>query len=362
LNQKIQVSIPIVGEEEISEVIKVLKSGQYVSGKYVKEFEKQFAEYIGVKYAIACNSGTSALHMAYLSLAFDSDSYFVTTPMTFFSTISAGLFCGSRPIFCDVDDRCNMDPTSLEKVLEEHRYADIRAVVPVHFYGHPCEIKEIVRISSSYGIPVVEDCAQAHGADFENQKVGSFGICGCFSFFATKNMTTTEGGIITTNDEDIYQKCILLRSHGMVDRNTHQVLGYNYRMTEIEAAIGLVQLTKLDYLNEIRIRNSLYLQEHIKNPKVKVFRSKSYVKDVYFWQPVFCEESEQFSSWLTEFGIGFRFRYLEPLYRQPIFASNYRRLYLSRSEKFSGHMFGLPNHPALTKEELQKIVDVVNDF
>lgn len=354
----ISVAKPVIDNEEINAVVEVLKSGNYTSGKITEKFEKQFASYIGSKYAIACNSGTAALHMVYRFLNFNSTTNFITTPMSFFATISAGLMCNSYPIFVDVNERCNIDSNLIEKSITEKTIA----IVPVHFYGHPCDMEKIMEVSQKYNIPVIEDCAQAHGAEYKGKKVGSFGFAGCFSFFATKNITTIEGGMITTNSEDLYNYCRKVRSHGMLDRNTHEMVGYNYRMSEVSSAMGIVQLSKLDVLNEIRIKNSLYLQKGIKNEYAVAITSSPYVKDVYFWQPIYTDYPHQFMSWLKDNDIGFRHRYWYPLYKQQLIEDKYKDLFLPMSEKLSGCFFGLPNYPALTTDDLQTVVEVVNAF
>lgn len=354
----IPVAIPMLDDDEIDLVAEVLKSGNYISGARVEYFEQEFAKYIGTKYAVACNSGTAALHMVFRALQLNSKTTFITTPMSFFATVSAGLMCDSFPTFVDVDKRCNLDPSLIEDAITE----DTAAIVPVHFYGHPCEIEEIVKIGKKYAIPVVEDCAQAHGAKYNQKRVGSFGMAGCFSFFATKNMTTIEGGMITTNSGDLYEYCKSLRGHGMTDRNTHSHLGYNYRMSEVNAAVGQIQLKKLDKMNNARIANSLYLQRSIKNHRLKICGSAPNVRDVYFWQPVYTREPKLFMEHLKDNGIGFRHRYWEPLYRQPVLKNLYRDVDLPNAELFSGKVFGLPNHPGISKEDLDKVVEVVNEF
>lgn len=354
----IKVAEPIVDENEIDLVVAVLKSGNYTSGDRVNYFEEEFAKYIGTKYAVACNSGTAALHMVYQALDLSHKNTFITSPMSFFSTVSAGLMHGSFPTFVDVEKRCNINASKIEEAITE----DTAAIVPVHFYGHPCEIEKIVEIGKRYAIPVIEDCAQAHGAEYNNKKVGSFGFAGCFSFFATKNMTTIEGGMITTDSEDLYEYCKSIRSHGMTDKNTHSHLGYNYRMSEVNAAVGQIQLQKLDALNDKRITNSLYLQENIVNESIKLSGSEKNVKDVYFWQPIYTHLPKELMKHFQKNEVGFRHRYWEPLYKQPIFKNLYKDLNLKRAERLSGNVFGLPNHPGLEKKDLDKVVEVVNEF
>ena len=243
----IKVAEPLVGEEEVNAVREVLLSGMYVSGKKVKEFEEKFAEYIGTKYAIATSSGTAALHISLACLDIGPGDEVIVPPMTFFATIEAVLYQNAIPIFADVDENYCMDPKSIENVITNRT----KAIIPVHLFGYSANMKRIMEIARKYDLYVIEDCAQAHGTEYYGKKVGSIGHIGAFSFFATKNMTTGEGGMITTNDEEVAKKAKMIRSHGMIDRDNHIMLGYNYRMTEMEAAFGLVQLSKLDQLNEI---------------------------------------------------------------------------------------------------------------
>jgi len=374
----IKVAEPIIDDKEIDVAISVLKSGNYTSGKYVQKFEEMFAEYIGVKYAVAVNSGTAALHLSLLSLGLTKDRYsngeVIVPPMTFFATISSVLNVGLIPNFVDTNYICNIDHTLIESNINENTLA----IIPVHFYGHPCNMNEIMKIANKYNLFVIEDCAQAHGASINNKKVGSYGITGCFSFFATKNMTTIEGGMITTDEKFIYEKAKKLRSHGMIDRDTHSLLGYNYRMNELSGAIGIEQLKKLDMLNKKRIENSEYLSKNIKQTNfiqplynenfltVSNCKNNTY-KNVYFWFPIttmkFC--SVDLKNHLKKNDIGFRSRYNEPLYKQPLFREyTYKpnRCRCENAELFSGVVFGLPNHPGLSREELDKVIDVVNTF
>jgi len=359
----IKVAIPIIGQEEIDAAVEVLKSGMYTSGKIVNKFEEEFAEYIGTKYAVACNSGTAALHMVLKCLGIDEDSRVIVPDMSFFASASSVFMAGGGVEFADVKyDDCNINPKSIEKLID----LDTRAIMPVHFYGNPCDMDEIMKIADDNNLFVIEDCAQAHGAEYKGKKVGSFGIANCFSFFATKNMTTIEGGMITTDEKYIYNKCKQLRSHGMTDRNTHSMIGYNYRMTELNGAIGRVQLRKLDEMNDKRINNSHYLHDGIKTDRVhSLVREEDYPhkKHVYFWFPVEVNPIwiPKFMEHLQENGIGYRHRYLKPLHTQPLFKGQYD-YDNSGAELMSGRVFGLPNHPGLGYKDLDKVIEVVNNF
>lgn len=361
----IKVAIPVIDQEEINAAVKVLKSGNYTSGPIVEQFEKEFSEYIGTQYAVACNSGTAALHMALLSLGIGPGDEVIVPSMSFFATVSAVMMTGAEPVFCDVDGYANMYCNN----LSYHITQKTKAIIPVHYFGMPCEIEAILDVAKKYNLFVIEDCAQAHGAMVGTKKVGSFGIANCFSFFATKNMTTVEGGMVTTDDKYIYEQCKLLRSHGMVDRDNHVILGYNYRLNEVFAAIGRKQLSKLDDLNDRRIINSRFLQSEITAPGIRhlyldedVFNGTK--KCVYFWFPVVTSSiphAKRFINYLKQNGIEVRYRYETPLYNQPIFKRKFDDISLQNSIKLSGCIIGLPNHPLLTKQELQKIVNVVNE-
>ena len=255
----IPVAAPSVGEEEVEAVRRVLLSGQYVSGPKVKEFEQKFAKYIGTDFAVAVNSGTVALHIAMEALGVGQGDEVIVPPITFFATVSSVLYLRAVPVFADIDptDLC-LSPKSVARCISPRT----KAIMPVHLFGAAAKMDALGEIARKYGVCLVEDCAQAHGSEYKKQKVGSLGHAGAFSFFATKHMTTGEGGMITTNDPELAETCRIIRNHGMIDRDTHVRLGFNNRMTEIEAALGLVQLEKLDDLNQKRIKNSKFIIRH----------------------------------------------------------------------------------------------------
>ena len=367
-NNFIKVAIPHVGEEEVEAVRKVLLSGNYVSGKNVEEFEQAFAEYIGVKYAIAVNSGTAALHIALEASGVGAGDEVIVPPLTFFATISSVLYLGATPVFADIDldDLC-LSPQDFENKITPKT----KAVIPVHLFGAAAKIDRIIDIAQDHSIAVVEDCAQAHGSEYAGRKVGEFGDAGAFSFFATKHMTTGEGGIITTNTRDINELSRIIRNHGMKGRDNHIRLGFNNRMTEMEAAIGLVQLHKLDQLNTKRIENSIYLTDAVRSLDwALVPVSDNNAKHTYFWCPVMVRSDSPKSTYelkehLRQNNIGFRHRYREPLYKQGILncvSSHYSDIFLPNVEQVAGNIIGLPNHPGLKTEELERVVQVLREF
>lgn len=382
----IRVAKPFVGKEEIEAVSKVLLSGNYVSGKKVREFEKKWADYVGVKEAIAVNSGTAALHIALAVLDIGPGDEVIVPPMTFFSTITAVLHQNAIPVFADIEeDTLCLDPQSFREVITERT----KAVIPVHLYGNAANMSEITRVSKKNGIKVIEDAAQAHGTEINGKKVGSIGDIGAFSFFATKHITTGEGGMITTDSSEWAEVMRSIRNHGMIDRHNHTSLGYNYRMSEINAAIGIEQLKKLDVLNEKRIKNSEYIINRLREEKpdwMELMDIRENVKHTYFWCLVIVNEeilrisTKELHEKLKEKGLETRYRYLNPLYKQPLLKElspyplgcpyecnkidkiyDYNNLYLTVAEKYAGKIIGLPNHPGLTRKECDLIVEILHE-
>ena len=259
---KVPIAKPIIGEEEIENVVEVLKSGMIAQGPKVAEFEQKFAEWVGAKYGIAVNSGTAALHVALLSCGIGEGDEVITTPFTFIASGNAIVYTGAKPVFADIDLKTyTLNPDSIEELITENT----KAILPVQLYGQSANMDKINEIARKHGLIVIEDAAQAHGATSNGKKVGSMGDMACFSFYPTKNMTTSEGGIITTDDEDLAENAKMFRAHGATVRYHHDAIGYNFRMTDISAAIGLAQLDKIDEFNDKRIENAAYLNEGLKD-------------------------------------------------------------------------------------------------
>jgi len=318
---------------------------------------------------VGVNSGTAALFIALEALGIGPDDEVIVPPLTFFATISSVLYHKARPVFADIDldDLC-LSPQSVESKITKKT----KAIIPVHLFGAPAKMDELSALAAENTIALLEDCAQAHGTEYREQKVGGLGKAGAFSFFATKHMTTGEGGMITTNDPEVAEKCKTLRNHGMSSRDDHVCLGFNNRMTEIEAAMGLVQLEKLEKLNAKRIQHSDYLIQaaaklswaHMPLPAAKC-------RHTYFWCPLMIDEEktdrsiEDLKQHLAGHNIGFRHRYREPLYKQPLLKElgmDYTDLSLPNAEAVAGKIIGLPNHPKLNRQALDRIVSALNTF
>ena len=354
----IPIAKPIIGEDEISALTAVLRSGIIAQGKKVEDFEEAFAGFIGTKYAVAVNSGTAALHLALLAHGIGEGDEVITSPFTFIATANSILFTGARPVFADIEeDSFNIAPDSIvEKITPR-----TKVIMPVHLYGQPCDMKRIMRIAQEHGLIVIEDACQAHGAEYERRKVGSFGS-GCFSFYPTKNITTGEGGMITTNDKDIAGKARMIRSHGQKERYFHEILGYNYRMTDIAAAIGLCQLGKLEKFNNERIKNAKFLTGRLSGVKGLVPpQVRPDVKHVFHQYTVritqdFGIPRDELKKKLMDEGIATEIYYSLPIHKQPLYQNLGYNDHLPDSEKAAKEVLSLPVHASLTKEDLENVV------
>ena len=245
----IQIASPQIGKEERDAVERVLRSGIIAQGPEVAKFEEEFAKTCGVKYAVAACNGTTAGHLVMLASGLGPGDEVITTPFTFFATASVVMMSGAKPVFVDVEeDGFCLDPRKVEAAITDRT----KAIHPVHLYGELADMPSFLEISEKHNLLLIEDSAQAHCANSWDGSAGSFGKAGWFSFYPTKNMTTSEGGIITTNDEEFANKCKVIRAHGMTAQYQHTEFGYNYRMTDISAAIGREQLKKLPKFNSRR--------------------------------------------------------------------------------------------------------------
>ena len=252
----IPVAEPNLGEEELKNVIDAVKSGWISSkGGYISKFEKKFAEYHGVKYGISTSNGTTALHLALSAIGIKKRDEVIVPTLTFVATANVVRYCNATPVFVDSHPEywC-MDPEKIEEKITRNT----KAIIPVHLYGHPADMDPIMEIAEKHGLYVIEDAAEAHGAEYKGKKVGGIGDIGCFSFYGNKVITTGEGGMCITNNEELAEKMNLLKNHGMdpTRRYWYGMVGYNYRMTNLQAAIGLAQLKKLDKFIKIKRNNA----------------------------------------------------------------------------------------------------------
>lgn len=346
-----------LGDEEKAAVMAVLDSGMVVQGKRVAEFEARFAELCGVRHAVAVASGTTALWASLLAHEIGPGDEVITTPFSFIASANCILYVGAKPVFVDVEpDTCLINAAAIEAKITERT----RAILPVHLYGQPCDMTAIMDIADRHDLVVIEDACQAHGAAFESRPVGSFGL-GCFSLYATKNMTTGEGGVITTDDDALAERLRLLRNHGQSQRYRHDILGYHFRTTDIQAAIGLVQLAKLPAWNEQRIANARYLSERLHGVQVPVVRPGR--RHVFHQYTVHVPGDRQaLQDHLQKHGIGTAIHYPLPIHHQPLYRSLGYDDALPQAEAAGCHVLSLPIHPALSQSDLDRIVTIINSF
>ncbi len=354
----IPIARPNIGEEEKRAVLEVLESGQFAQGAKVAEFEKRFAEYVGRGYGIAVNSGTSALHIALLAHGIGRGDEVVVPALTFFASASTVLLCGGTPTFADVDrDLYNMDAAHLKAQVTKKT----RAVMPVDLYGQTAEMDAINDVAEARDLLVLEDACQAHGAEYHGRKSGNLGDTACFSFYPTKNMTTTEGGMVLTDDPKIAEACRLLRDHGQRAKYDHILVGYNYRMTELAAAIGLVQLKKLDGFvrkrreNAARLTKGIAEIEGLSPPVEGNWMLHAYYQYIVRVEDRFPLTRDEIVQRLTSEGVGARPSYPSVLYKQKAF----RKRPKNRSkvaEDVIPRLFEIPVHPLVSSEDIDMIL------
>ncbi|WP_322806256.1 DegT/DnrJ/EryC1/StrS family aminotransferase [Thermanaerothrix sp.] len=353
----IPISKPYIGNEEKEAVLEVLSSGMLAQGPKVHAFEERFAkEVTKTKHAIAVSSGTAALQIALLAAGIQPGDEVITTPFTFFATVSCVLNIGAKPVFVDINEKTfNIDADQIEAAITQKT----RAILPVHLYGYPSNMNKIIEIAEKYSLIVIEDAAQAVGAKIQGRPVGSFGI-GCFSFYATKNIMCGEGGMITTDDDEVAERCRLLRNHGMRQRYYHEILGYNLRMSDINAAIGLVQLDRLLVLNQKRKENADYFLKNLEGVVLPIVE-EGYEHVWHQFTIRIRKNRDDIVKKLNEAGIGTGIFYPIPAYRQkPMENYGGNKIYCPVTEKVTKEVVSIPVHPLLSGEELEKIVKEIN--
>ena len=356
---RIGIAKPFIGEAEKQAVLAVLDSGQLTQGTYVAEFESRFAAYHGAKHGIATSNGTTALMASIMAHDIGASDEVIIPAFTFFATASCILSTGACPVFADIDpDTFCMSPQSAEAVITEKT----KAIMPVHLYGHPADMPAFEALCRKHNLILLEDAAQAHGAAIGERNVGTWGTAS-FSFYPTKNMTTTEGGMILTNDDEIARRLRLIRNQGMNTQYYHETVGYNYRMTNLCAAIGLVQLDRLPEWTTTRINHAAYFNTHLTSVKPPVTApGYTHVFHQYTVRVAEHFDRDEVVRHLNERGIGVRVYYPTPIYQQPVFQkmAGYQEISLPETDRAVKQVFSLPVHPGLTDEEVDYIVKEVN--
>ena len=352
---RIRLFEPVIEDEEIESVIKVLKSKWLAHGPVVNEFEEKFAEYVGVDYAVAVCNGTVALTLALKAFDIGPGDEVLVPDYTFVATATSVLMVGARPVFVDVD--LKTFNISVDDVLEKIS-PRTRAIIAVHLFGHPADVKALREITQERGLILIEDAAQAHGAEAYGEKVGSFGDAAIFSFYATKNITTGEGGMVVTNNKKVADRIRLLRNHGQIAKYVHETLGGNFRMTSIQAAIGLAQLRKLDKLNEVRRSNAALLSRILSNIKeIEIPFEEVWAKHVYHVYAVKLLNTSRdcVHECMLRNGIEVAIHYPLPLHSQPLFKKLGFAECCPNASRLSQIELSLPVHPALSASDIRTV-------
>ncbi|RLC84465.1 MAG: aminotransferase DegT [Chloroflexi bacterium] len=354
----ISIAKPLIGDEEKQAVLEVLDSGMLAQGPRVKAFEEAFAEMCGVRHAIATSSGTTALHVALLAHSIGPGDEVITTPFTFIASANSILYVGARPVFVDIDPATfNIDPAQIEAAITPRT----KAIMPVHLFGLPCDMEPIMALARARDLVVIEDACQAHGAEYRGQRTGSFGT-GCFSLYPTKNITSAEGGMITTDDDEIAGQCRVIRQHGMRRRYYHDEMGFNFRMSDVHAAIGLAQLQKLERFNKTRIANGHFLSEHLTGvvtPTVPEGR-----RHVFHQYTVRVGDGrrDEVLKGLKEKEIGTGVYYPVPVHQQRVYVEMGYEGPFPEAERAAQEVLSLPVHAGLSSADLESIVVAVNEL
>ncbi len=365
---------PIIKDEEIEAVKHVLESGMLAEGKVSREFERLFSEYIGTKYATVTSNGTTALSTALEAMGIQPGDEVITSPFTFIASANTIAMIGAIPVFVDIKpDTYNLDPELIEAAVTKKT----KAIMPVHIFGMPADMPHIMEVAEKHDLQVIEDACQAHGGSINGKQVGSFGDCATFSFYATKNILTGEGGMITTNNEELYDKMLMIKNHGRGKQGgySHYQIGYNNRMMDIVAAIGVEQMKRFDYVVKERRNNA---QEYDKffsefdeiRPQVE---DKGFKSAYHLYAPSLYSDKmnrDEIVSALRDNGVGSRAVYALPCHKQGTYLNiqnwrwakfveypDYSKVSLPHAEEIGARHFDIPVHPSLTQNDKDTIMN-----
>lgn len=363
-----------IDDKDIQAVVDVLKSDYLTTGPKVTEFEKRVAEYVGAKYAVAVNSGTAALHIACLAAGIKEGDEVITSPITFAASSNCVLYCGGTPVFADIDNTYNIDPDEIEKKITDKT----KAIIPVHYTGQPCDMDRIQEIAKKHNVLVIEDAAHALGASYKGKKIGSISDMTCFSFHPVKPITTGEGGMVVTNDEELYRRLLLFRSHGITRDEELMTenqggwyyqqleLGYNYRITDISCALGLSQMDKLDtFIARRKEIADTYDKAFVGVEGINIPRRMADCESGWhlYMIHVASEKRKEVFDKLRQAKVGVNVHYI-PVYKHPYYQRiGYSDCFCEKSEEFYAGAISLPIYPGLRDENqdyvIEKILEIV---
>jgi perosamine synthetase len=361
-SNRIPIAKPQLGDEEKQAVLDVIDSGHLTQGRVVAELEAAFAHWCGVLYAVSVSSGTAALHVAFAAHGIGPGDEVITSPFTFVATANAALFVGARPVFADIEpETFCLDPERVEAAINPRT----RAIVPVHLYGHPARMPELRDIAYRHRLLLIEDACQAHGAQIANQMVGGMGDSGVFSLYPTKHIAAGEGGLITTNDARIAECARLLRNQGAEERYWYKILGYNFRLSDLHAAVGLAQLRKVDRFIEDRRRNAAQLTERLCGlEQITTPMERSRYRHVYHQYVIRVRGGRSdLPRYLESRGIGTAVHYPMPLHQTPLYRElGYAQVHLPTAEMVATEVLSLPIHSGVRPADIDYIADVLKDW
>lgn len=388
----LSVSDKVVEKEIKNKILDIIKRKEFILGKEVKEFEEKFAEYIGCNYAVGVSSGSAALLLSLKSLDIKDGDYVITTPFTFTATAEVILHCNAKIIFADIDEKTyNISPQEIEECVKKFGQK-IKAVIPVHLYGQPCDMEKIVEICKKHNVKIIEDAAQAHGAEVEfrfknselrvnkvvdasnpvvkrsgvqRRKVGSIGDLGCFSFYPTKNLGCYgDGGLVTTDDKNLYEKLLRLRNHGRVEHYLYKHIGFNARLDNLQAAILLVKLKYLDKWNKERQKIAeIYNKELASVGDIVTPYVQPNVSHVYHLYVIRTKYRDKLMEFLKNNGIGCAIQYAVPLNLQPAYKGKYETVNgLKIVQKVANEVLSLPIYPGLKESQIEYVVNKIKQF
>ncbi len=338
---------------------RVFETGNFILGKEEKDFENEFAKYCDAQYAVGVNSGTDALYLAVAALDIGEGDEVILPTFTFIATALCVSYTGAKPVFVDIEpETYNIDPQTIAKVITPRT----KAIIPVHIYGQPANMQEILAIARTHQLKVIEDAAQAHGAAYKGRRVGSLGDVACFSFYPTKGLGAFgDGGMIVTNDPEIYEKALMLRDYGRKGRYEHKIKGYNSRLDTVQAVILSAKLKHLDKWNKMRVEKAAYYDEYLKKIKgVKLPKTKNDRTHVYQTFAVRMKNRDKVCQALQNKGIGVLIHYPIPLHLQEAYQElGHQRGDFPVSEEIAGEILSLPMFPHITKKQIQYVCEQI---
>jgi dTDP-4-amino-4,6-dideoxygalactose transaminase len=345
-------------DDKIRQVmLDVLDGGHYIKGQYLGNFEREFAGFCNTRFAVGVSSGTSAILLSLMALGIGEGDEVIVPSHTFIATASPSIFLGARPVYADIDpETYTIDPAEIERRISPRT----KAIIPVHLYGHTCDMDAINSMAKEHGLYVIEDACQAHGARYKDRRAGSLGDVACFSFYPAKNMTVLgDGGMATTDNEELAVRIRMLADHGRTEKYLHELLGLNFRISELHAAIGMEQLRHLDGWNERRHEIAGKYNHLLSGLDLITPIEKEWARHVYYMYVIRIKERDRLASNLKQKGIQTGIHYPVPLHRQPCVQSD---VHLPITEEYVDDILSLPMHPQLTDDEVEYVASSIREY